>query len=245
MPTRLKITIEGLCVSYYEQGQWTVVFLCDEKHPLKFTHPAGGFENVRLYVPGRDVVARFTAAGLAAVGQPKGDDFTAIFNLAADYAHGPDKLVRRRRSQGTSLVTLIVPDSTLSSVKRTDQPYFVQEVKDRPGTPVELIGTVADKVLLEVGADEPVSLGIYDQGSQLEQFDLKASAGSIDLELNNDCDGGCDYNDFIHIYEAFMDKEDDKMFVAGQIKPKRQGTKSLMSADQGNCDPTVIEPPPG
>lgn len=266
MPTKIQMHITGLSLCYFEDSIWNILFVCDEHHPLNFTHPAGVSE---LHIAGRDLAINFTQGRVEPNESPYGSNFDILFNMSAPYAHGVDGEGNsnleflRKRAAGRDVVWLKAPASTLSIWKPTENPYFVQE-QCYPGAAVEVIGRVGREAVVEFAVSSPVMMEITDPNDPT----YSDSVGPFGMEpdpftlvFDNDCHGQCARNDFLDLYDVVRDKAtvDGKVlkFAAGQTKRTLyNGTRqmpafdlnvgeTIESMDQGNCDPSGCHPAPG
>lgn len=255
MPIKVNVKIKGLVVCFLRNDEWNIVFLGDDVHPIDFKYPDGNGSTITksLLKKGSDLNAVFEAGGFDSSTGPKGADFGAIFNMAGSYAHGPNTLIVKRRKKTTDVLWLKVPGASLNMHTLTDREYYVQELH-YPGSPVEIIPAIARVLSLTFCVDGPLRLKISDpnDSSYDPPFPLPTDAGDIDLEFDNDCDDRCTHNDFIDLYELVMDKAGDRKFAAGQVRVRQHtdwkslpAGKAMASPDYGNCDPVVVEPPPG
>jgi len=249
MPTAVMILVRGLAVCFHRDEVWNVVFVCDDVHPLDVQYTdSSGPKKVTLHEAGRDLDANLAGEGFTSVGGPFGQDFDRIFNFAAEYAHGAGaKLVIKRRRRITDLVWLKVPGANLSASDFTTREYYVQEMLSYRGSPVEIIPRVATELAVKFEVNDELRIDLIDPADANYAKSIKpvASGGSITIEFNNDCGSRCTHNDFLDLYELLFEDPGDRQFAAGQVKQPSSAEVTLYSADQGNCDPTTVEPPPG
>lgn len=258
MSTKVNLKIRGLvaCFLDADEAQWNIVFLGDDVHPVNFTYKNshGDPTTTPLRKKWSDLKAVFEPDSFIDALDRKGEGFNTIFNMAGGYAHGADKLRIHRRKKTTDLVWLKVPHASLKGGLLTDREYYVQEF-NYPGSPAEVIPKIAKELNLSFSFEGSLKLKVSDPAdtSYNPSFSVQTGAGDIELEFDNDCDKHCTHNDFVELYELLMEHPDDRKFVAGQLKPRRYtdwGSPPVeeadaKSAEYGNCDPVVIEPPPG
>lgn len=259
MPTRIEIHIVGLAVCFFKDEFWNIVFICDNVHPLEFTYPnGGGTASSSLHESNRDLEVSFTSDEFIRIGEPYGDNFWRLFNMAGPYAHGASKLEILRRKKITDLVWMKVPAASFDVWRITDNNYFVQE-QDYPGAPVEIIGQVGKEVVLEFDVKDNFTMLITDpnDSSYSRRYSFANGSGKVALAFDNDCYSNCTHNDFLDLYEFVIDGDEgsERKFAAGQVKSGLVNARRLdsnprmdarpMSPQYGNCDPVGIEPPPG
>lgn len=254
MPTKVNIKIKGLAACFLRDDDWNIVFIGDDVHPVDFTYPdgKGGRITTSLRKKGSDLTAAFETDTFISLRDRKGPDFNSIFNMAGGYAHGPDTLNVERRKKATDLVWLKVPEAVLDTHSLTAREYFVQELK-YPGAPVQIIPRIANVLSLTASVEGLRRLKVDDPMNTSYDPPLPLpSSAAIDLEFNNDCGANCTHNDFVDLYEFVKEKIGDRQFVAGQLKVRKyldwkkvDEGQTTPSPDYGNCDPVVIEPPPG
>lgn len=142
------------------------------------------------------------------------------------------------------------------------------------GNPVELIGRVAHILVAKLEIDRKMTMSVKYKANEGAAAPLAAPIPppfektfefvdnkEITLVFDNDCQG-CIRNDFVDLYDwvKHVDKGKEKKFVAGKVKDEllngqrrvhpnkseeTSSAKKILSALHGNCDPVVIEPPPG
>lgn len=249
----VEIHVRGLALCFAKRDVWNAVFVCDQHHSLNFSYSGGG--TTPLHAIGRDREITFSAAGLVD-GLPKpGQSFDRIFNLAADYAHGPGVLMEKRMSGNTDTVAMKVPSATVGMYLPTENNYYVQDAA-YIGAPVEILSPVAKVInaTFEVTGDLTMTVGDIDGSSVGPVFSFPyVEDESLLLEFDNDCGGNCIENDFLQLYDVVQDPSGQK-FVAGQVKvidrdanafdTTRPGGRTF-DPQRGNCDPVGCEPSPG
>ena len=254
--TTLTIRVRGLAICYLRDAAWKVIFVCDNVHPLTLTYPVGsGTASVSLREQGRDLDLELRSQNLGPAKNPYAANIDRLFNMAAGHAHGRDKLKLMRRRKITDLAIMTVPVSLAGVSQTTDGYYFVQE-QSHPGMPVKIIDPVAKEVVFTVGIADKVTLSVTDpkDPKYTKSFEIEGGGSDIELDLDNDCDNKCTHNDFLDLYEVVIDGSESKerKFAAGKVigdipNAMPRVIKPLggtMSAEQGNCDPVQIDPPP-
>lgn len=259
MPMTVEILIEGLAVCFTEGNFWRVVFICDGLHPVKFMHNGAPHALSPLQHNFTDRNISFEGVPLSA--PSPGAAFNSIFNMAANYAHGTGKL-KLLRTGRTRFISMLIPSASLDTHCLTKRKYFVQE--DRQGAPVLIIDRVARVICVKFAVPGPSELTMIIKEEKLPDIRVPfpfQDGTTLTLTFNNDCGILCHENDFYLYYDLVKDKE-WKKYTAGEIinsdlihftnpaKIENLVTDETIpacperSADLGNCDPVVIEPPP-
>lgn len=255
---KIEISIRGLSLCYRNEGFWNVVFVCDDVHPLNFKSNIAPVPPIplELHKAGSDRDIFFGIGSSPVTSLEEGNAFKSIFNLAAEYAHGPGQLQVVRAQPSRDVVWMRIPSAALSAVESSENLYFVQEFK--LGAPVLIIDRVARRICaaFELTDTDGLVMSITDKGKSFDHRFPFDDSQTLTLEFNNDCGEKCWENDFYHLYD-WVRAKDGKQFVAGQIKNKEMlelrnpqklenfvEKRLLVSPEFGNCDPTVIEPPP-
>lgn len=264
MPTNFKVQIKGVSLCYTKNQIMNVIFPCDPNHRASYKFKGGFVKDVREF--GRAVYIDFPSTAIPA--PPTGGaspSVAAPFNMSAYYAHetttDPSGTVVSNLKQydlaqtPDDIVWLRIPNSRMHGPAGTAHDYFVQEISQSTGMPVEIIGKVAKDVVIEFDAVSPFTLTAKDLRDPAYSSVLHASiplppgGSSHELEFDNDCHGSCPKeNDFLHLYRIVYDDNPNpqmrRKFAAGQIKVRPSGMKAAVPA-YGNCDPVESNPPPG
>ena len=253
MSMTVEVHVRGLALCFAKRDVWNAVFVCDPHHSLNFSYAGGGTSP--LHAMGRDREITFSAPGLADALPTEGPGFGRIFNLAADYAHGPNVLIEKRVTGNTDVVTMKVPAAAVGTYLPTENNYYVQDA-GHVGAPVEILPPVAKVInaTFEVMGDLTMTINDINGPSTQPVFTFPyVEDGSLLLEFDNDCGGNCIENDFLQLYDVVQDPSGRK-FVAGQVKVidrDRNGfdttrlTGRTFDPQRGNCDPMGCEPSPG
>jgi hypothetical protein len=232
MTMRVEVTITGLAMGFTANDAWSVYLVCDADHMALYS--AQGSNPVPLHQQGIDRDLLFVSKGLISKDPIPGPGFDQIFNLAADYAHGPGNL-KLVRSGNSDLVTARIPSATIETVTLTDRNYYIQDVSSYVGAPPKIIPQVAMviKGTFEVSDDLDVSI-VDNSGSQLLSTFRYVDNTTINIELNNDCQVEPQRNDSLDLYDFVQDPRGYK-FATGQVRN---------SPSHGDCDPVIVYPPP-
>jgi hypothetical protein len=252
----IKIEIQGLALCYRQGSYWQVVFICDNWHPVNFTHTRER-EGARTVITsrkplrtnGRDRHIIFDADGAAAPASPFGGGFSKILNIAGPHLHGTDANgkanVNRKRNGEREMIFMLIPAAALDTLLMTPETYYVAE--DVPSPSKREIGQIAKIIGAEITLNEGAGGAmILNDGTDSANFPYQD--GDIHtLNFDNDCGSNCGEidNDFRLFYDWIEDVDGKKRFIAGKVSPDPTAIEGTFSSDQGNCDPGSIDPPPG
>lgn len=258
MSMTVEILINGLAICFQKDNVWNVVFICDDVHPINFKVDNVVHAQSPLRKPGKVRSISFNIGTSPNLPPAKGSAFNNIFNMAANYAHGPGKL-NIASSGTTDKISMKIPSATLDTESLTRNKYFVQNA-DVKGDPPLIINEIADIISATFHITDEVNgliMTIKEEGAADINIPFPFKEGTLTLTFDNDCGNDCRGNDFIQLYD-FVRATDGKRFVAGQVRagsallfsdPRRVENFSMkfvpFSSLNGNCDPAAIDPPPG
>ena len=259
MPTKVVFSISGLVVCFIDKSEWNAVFICDANHRLKFTHPLLGEKY--LWESGQDINVELSCENFVKNISAPGTDFENVFNLSRKSVHGVNPIGRSnlkrrdRASKKKDLVWIRVPFSKLNVTAKNTDDYWFQEVKPTLQNPLSR-KEVASAITVELDVEDDLTIrAYYDKFDTFKgTFPGKPGAGPIYFDLNNHCDPECTYNDFVNLYDFVIDESSgsERQFLAGKLKVdtsnvpfKNEQGILVVSDEHGNCDPSVINPPPG
>jgi hypothetical protein len=267
MPTTVKILFNGLALVFEEVDHWKVIFLCDKKHKLNFSH----FKNygspsppISLHTKGREISIKVEPSR-PSVGVTTGDNYEKIFNISSLYAHRDGVNLRKPANmKKLDRVDLTIPYAKLFTETDTGVNYEIKKkgstVNPTPLAPVaEIVGAEiklnAGEKLLVIGKDALFP--------DLPEFPYDGNS-IYTLSFDNDCGLDCDSSDdFGLYYDLIYDAKDPKLeFRAGRKgtvkdvlvdEDEESGAKEQYSEEpirflappDGNCDPISSFPPPG
>jgi hypothetical protein len=248
MSMTVNIKIGGDVIIYDKDGYWNFVFIADVDHLVNLS--AGGVFIDSLYTPGRSRLLRLDiSAGTRRWGSQKGK----IFNMGHRSLHGfngsnsnLELLSPPASPPDREIVRLIVPAGTLEATQHLHNGslgwYPDYRYKRHPNGREHHIGhetakfvtlsfTVSSSFRLMEGTLEILPAWTFVDGSTLE------------LVLDNDCQGTGSHDDFLVYYDWVRDTTDsNKKFTAR--KPGFAVKDAKMLNPEGNCDPARIDPPP-
>lgn len=238
-PMKIKILISGDAICYLKDNFWNIVFISDENHRVVFLHDAKVPQLLALRKAGKDRFITFFTDDPTLPAPTKGTDFSKILNMAADI-HGNGKLkVKRTFEPGREIISMMIPTGVLDVNTLTDEEYYIEQISPVHNKKQHLGRRVASSIKLELTLNGGRGLSMLIQDSE-GALTLSFPYGEdLNLTFTNYCGGGgSTFNDFILYYDWLKDiGNENKKFIAGQII-------NIFIPD-GNCDPVVVDPPPG
>lgn len=254
----INILVKGLAVCFRERDNWKFIFLCDDRHRLKFTHRrkdvATQPEQIELRKKNREIY--FDMINTQPVTEPEGEGFKHIFNMNSLYAHRGNIKLKSLKDipEKRDVITMTIQNAQLYTAQPTpeefpkEEPYHIM-VKDKPETE-----TIIHVVARVVGARIALNPGgnIHVRGRDTDFPSLASSpyeAGTnYDLIFDNDCGDDCGDEDDFREYYDLLYEESGLQFIAGRpplIKSNPDAKGAMLLVPDGNCDPIVIKPPLG
>lgn len=239
----VKIRIDGIAACYHKNGDWSVVFICDETHELNFYDQR---QLNRISLKGAEFI-RITAENTTKPTEPaKGEEhdglnFCKTFNLTADYAHDRGvKPTHRERDRNCNCTLMTIKDAVFYMAEQTDKKYdSVLDVVSPAGDKDEN-NKPADFVANAVGAEITMPAGswlrIETNEGLVKRYQISGYE-ELRLFFDNNCHSGkCDSeSDFKMYYKHFKDAvEPDRKF-----KVKQSGV-TLKTPGRTNCYPVFV-----
>jgi hypothetical protein len=121
--------------------------------------------------------------------------------------------------------------------------------------PVFDIGPISTLITISFEVTKALTMQVKDQTGTAtpKTFQIPYSDGTaVTLGFDNDCGTGCTHNDSLDLYEIFSDKDGRTQFATGRINQgymtgltSPHSSLDLLSSTYGNCDPFMLDPPPG
>lgn len=233
MTMRVDVNVRGLAMAFAQNDAWSVYLLCDADHMAYYS--TDGSAPVALHKDGIDRELVFESKDLVSKPPVPGPGYDQIFNMAADYAHGPGNLTLVRTGK-SDLVSARVPSVTVEALEVTPRNYYLQDVSEYIGAPPKIIPPVAVVIRGSFEVSNELNVSILDSsGSELLSSFAYAEGATVSIELNNDCQVEQMRNDSLDLYDFVQDKRGIK-YATGQVRNSPQ---------TGDCDPVIIDPPPG
>jgi len=249
MATQINISLMGTVAVYDDGANWNLVFITDKDHQLIISDADGNHRDQTIRT-GKDRVFKLVS-GKASDESRRYTDNAKKFglNMSESYLHGADPATGKSNlnrthspGHGRELIRITVPYGTI-------------DCPDSPGSdhaPDYWITNTSNGQSHQVGHPIAKVLTLSfqdDSGKQLELTSDGAAGPAVkpwgynkdplNLIFNNDCQGQGNVDDFLHYYDCVFHKSDKRiMFTAGKV-----GGGVL--ARQGDCDPVMIDPPPG
>lgn len=239
MTTKVQIHITGLAVCYLAGNDWKVDFLCDDHHQLFYSHDGEPSNSIPL---GEMKTIEILVEKPVKSSSERGNNFGEIFNMVAD-AH-KDGVDLAEPTPPKRRVSMTIQSAVLYSHTPTNKIYGIKRA-DRPGdrfTPLRIVSKVVGAVI-ELQTDGKITLMIDGKAHRLPVKDNGI------LSFDNDCrpllDQPCDKeNDSLLFYNLVRGREKPPVqYIFTRIDESAE--KLFFSHPDGNCDPVVVDPPPG
>jgi len=247
MATQIKIQLTGSIVVYDDGTNWNLIFITDKDHQFIISDLNGNHRDQTIRT-GKDRLLKLTAGQV----NNSNRSYTANaksygLNMSAPYLHGIDPVngksnLHRTHSpgHGRELIRVTVPYGTFDCPTYPGPDcapdYWITDIKGNSqpvGHPIAKVLTLSFEDnsgrQLELMSDDPSEPAV-------DPWDYRS--GVLNLRFSNDCQGLGNVDDFIHYYDCVFDHRDKRMYTAGKL-----GGGTLSS--QGDCDPAMIDPPPG
>lgn len=246
MATLINILLTGNVAVYDDGANWNLVFITDNDHQFVISDLDGNHPD-RTIRTGKDRVLNLTAGKVADGRSYSSNAKNYALNMSAPYLHDVDPVTGRSNlhrthspGHGRELIRVTVPYGTIDCPAGSG-PDCAPDYWIMGNGKSHTVGHPIAKVLTLSFQDE--------SGKQLELTAVaptepavdpwKYSTGVLNLRFNNDCRGHGNVDDFMHYYDCVFDKRDKRiMFTAGKLG-------GGVFATQGDCDPAMIDPPPG
>jgi hypothetical protein len=260
MAMNIEIRVSGLAAFYKNAvgDTWNVVFICDLVHPLKFKN--GASAATELHMDGKDRFISISASKTIVPASIEGINFNKILNMAHPKMHAPGKL-KVQRSGLTDIITMIIPDATLGEYLDTDpiNYYTINRDNGKFENKGKVTKTAKLTIQLDTGS-KGFTMSVQDRNGTSELVRVPFVDGTTHLlEFDNDCGLGCKTENDFDLYYHWLKDPLGTRFWAGKItgalaeaeerksldNMSLSDIRQLLSSDNGNCDPVVVEPPPG
>ncbi len=265
MPTEIRIQVDGAVILYIREGVWNLVFITEWCHPVEFHDPINRPHRVILAGTTGNRLIRFSTDGdYPSAGRLNPEIVHEFVNLADPRLHGsgnlevvsfrpPSRPVPPRYPR--NYVHMTIPYGELSILRHSSKSYCVRDIKSNclqwepsPAEAFEISFTLPDSSTLHMDVDEVGDSPLMPRRSYSQ------STSDIILTIDNRCHKEMGYNDSEHVYDWVKDKRGDRRFEWGDcmyVCPDSVtdfiglGMSPAMFSRDGNCDPVIIEPPPG
>jgi hypothetical protein len=265
MPTNIRIQVDGAVILYLKNGEWNLVFSTERCHQVKLFDPINRPNNLILAGTANNRRVSFSSPGTppAAASPPSAATIRGFMNLADGQVHDAGNLEVVPFRPPTSpqppryprkYVHMTIPYGELTILRTSLKRYCVRNVSSDvcfewqpgPAEAFEIVFALPDHSTLsmdvaDVGGGSPIGTRRYSQSSE-----------DIVLTINNRCNRPMGYNDSEHIYDWVADKRDDRRFEWGDCQyvcphatSEDTDVEKRLAAVDGNCDPVMIDPPPG
>jgi hypothetical protein len=241
MAMNIDLIIKGSAICYLKDRLWHFVFITDDTHLVKLSCSDPAVPPQELRKPKTDRSVSIYVDGPDDSSPKKEPNFDEVLNMSD--LHGVNNLVvKRTHNPNREVVLMTIPTGRVSRKDLTAENYYIHQIKPPGHTRYPLNVPVAASIQLnlKLSGKHGLSMVVNDGGSpHVLRFPLDTYDGkTLSLTFDNDCGEECKTaNDFSLYYDWVQDVDGETQFIAG----KDDTVKGL----QGNCDPVVVEPPPG
>ncbi|MGB5015563.1 MAG: hypothetical protein WBO68_16190 [Pyrinomonadaceae bacterium] len=270
MAMNVKIDVEGSVILYLKNDVWNLIFVTETCHNLKFTDPTMANPPEPLAKTNYPITIDFTASGTVQRAEWGIDELPYFMNMNDARLHGRGftgqgfLVVDPKSHNNCQWVHVKVPFGVVKHSQTTTTDYYYRGYNDLGAR--DWIDPVTKGFTIEFDVKDGETLTMTSSDPlEAKPREYTANVPSLTLKFDNDCKNRIGYNDFVHFYDWVFDtrspsRDEPIMFVAGKKSYLKvfekdasdekikdfylQVNKALMSPD-GNCDPVVIEPPPG
>ncbi len=257
MTIAVTIDIGGDAIIYEKNRVWNIVFITDKDHMVKVYNNGPTKPDIELADANRPTKLYFKPTGAATMTRSHGRGYDSILNLNDSDLHGSDAMGKSNLNEmptpagGRQYVHLEIPIGVLGGESPAPD-YWIAEYPG--GVPAAHGHAVAKLARLTFSLNDGGRVAIHEKDENgREVMSWAASkAGDIHLLFDNDCHLPGNRNDFLNYYDWVTDKSGfppgTRKFIAGKLHSKFAKGAPLdekMMGRDGNCDPVVIDPPPG
>lgn len=215
------------------------------------------------------------AGGFSTSVPPAAQVIDAFFNLSTGVLHGVrgatlsnlDNIVKPPLERpGRQYIHMTIPSGTMTHKTVTAEPYLYRPVGETFNRPWGKGVAASFAITFTIEDPRGLTMTIRDPISRDEILQFPPVDDQIVISFDNDCNDDKEENDFIHVYDWVRDITNPaKKFEAGKhlypfvaeanprMVPASEREKVTVLEDgtvtfdglHGNCDPVIIEPPPG
>ena len=256
---KVLINVVGSAIVYYERGKstWHVVFITDSCHDVQFFAPNAS-KSVPLAKPGIPPKITFTADGALPASRPDANIVEEFLNMSSFFMHGARSSelsnldVVPNSTQGRSYVHMSIPYGHLRVAEYCKDEYVVEDVISTIKIPLKRV--VASEFAITFDVPDPGALAMTIKDSDGTQTNTYSAKPILRMRFDNFCSTKELENDFINYYDWLLDSRSTPTrqirFLAGkegahEAESEKFDGPGEKKGVQGNCDPVIVEPPPG
>jgi hypothetical protein len=249
MSTQINISLMGTVAVYDDGANWNLVFITDKDHQLIISDPDGNHRDQTIRT-GKDRALKLAVGqGSDPARSYTGNAKKYGLNMSEPYLHGIDPVTGKSNlnrthspGHGRELIRITVPYGTIDCPAYPGPDYAADYwiTNTSNGQSHQVGHPIAKTLILSFKDDSGKQLELTADDQTSPAIDpWSYSADVLNLIFNNDCQGQGNVDDFIHYYDCVFHKNDKRiMFTAGKVG-------GGFFARQGDCDPVMVEPPPG
>lgn len=257
MALAVTLDIAGDAIIYEKDSVWNVVFITDKVHKLKVYKIGSTEPDIELADANQSLAMYLNPVGPVSLTRGRGRGFASILNLNDSDLHGLDANgrsnlnIKPNPSNGRQYVHLRVPVGTLGGEDMVPD-YWIAENPD--GAVIAHGHEVAKiaRLTFQLNDGGKIAIHLKDENGPVLKSWGENKAGDIHLLFDNDCHSSGDRDDFLNYYDWVTDKSvfppGSRQFIAGKLHnlfTKGAPLETKMMGRDGNCDPVVVDPPPG
>ncbi len=257
MTLAVTLDIAGDAIIYEKDLVWNIVFITDADHTIKVYRNGSTIPAIELADRTRPLTMYLKPVNPATMARGRGKGFASILNLNDSDLHGLDAKgqsnlnAKPNSSNGRHYVHLRVPVGTLGGEDMVPD-YWIAEYPDGAATAHGHEVAKVARLTFQLNDGGKVAILAKDEnGPELISWG-ESTSGDIHLLFDNDCHLPGNRSDFLNYYDWVTDKSvfppGSRQFTAGKLHSsfaKGAPLESKMMGRDGNCDPVVVDPPPG
>lgn len=257
MAIAVTLDIAGDAIIYEKDAVWNVVFITDKDHTVKVYSNGSTKPDAELADLNRPLAMYMRPVSPVMLTRGRGRGFASILNfndtdLHRLDAHGRSNLnVKPNPSDGRQYVHLKVPIGTLGGEDMVPDYWIAEYPNGAAAAHGHEVAKIA-RLTFQLNDGGKVAILFGDENGPEMTSWSESKAGDIHLLFDNDCHLPGDRSDFLNYYDWVTDKSvippGSRRYTAGKLHntfAKGAPLEAKMMGRDGNCDPVVIDPPPG
>ena len=257
MTLAVTLDIAGDAIIYEKDSVWNVVFITDEDHTIKVYSNGSTKPDIELADMNRPLAMYLNPVRPVSLNRGRGKGFASILNLNDSDLHGLDANgrsnlnIKPNPSNGRQYVHVRVPVGTLGGEAMVPDYWIAEHPNGSANAHGHEVAKIA-RLTFQLNDGGKIAIHLKDENGPVLKSWVESKAGDIHLLFDNDCHSSGNRSDFLNYYDWVTDKSvfplGNKRFIAGKLHSSFTKGTSLepkMMGRDGNCDPVVVDPPPG